>query len=738
MRLAALLCAALLSLVLLGCGGGSPSLPVVAANDTLLSEATGTLGVAGGTVRATDGTTLEAPAGALPGDRAITVRRLASPSQTGNPDNFAVDLTGVADATAPVTLTVPAPAGFTQAEMSGRLLDLTSGAPTPQAVTLNSAAGTVSTTITFGGRHARGLLDPFRFMLLMETSYTPQRTERVIRMPFYDQIGGSCWAANAKILLRALKPQPFSDSIGDVLKEVGVGDTDFGGDLTDFTNKLPPFLNNKTGVKAHMRGFLDMTHLKWRILRELDNNHPLIMRHNSLGHAFLIVGYQDNGETLILHDTKGKYPANPTEGGMYCPRSYTWLTGLAAASDVEHILWLDTPITAPATLQTLGLPSTAEVGGLDTEDTAAPRVAFEKPGVKAPVSQGRLHFKPSAPDAYEWYADGMPPGAVETISMDAVELVCALPVYNAAATAARVQVKVDVSCEGDVLATREGAVLDMPGVSAASDAGKAPTVVTLTIPMTELRKPALAKAGKQDIKITAGLYDGSGKRLDAWAVNATLGLGPQIRLIAPATQELGKTVVITGSGFGATRVGTPLKAAGRAIGNSYIQSWADTRIELRVPWDAPTTCDTTVTVDGLTSNSKTFTTTFPAFAAGNYELRAFFVQDPNGGTLSMRSMGMTVTAGGATTIGSYGFPITTAYGTGTIVTNNSRANWGDPVRTYEGFDCVVPVLWPSTQANYYGNFRVRYTGSGFTGTAVRPDGSTFPVAVDAMAPIAVN
>ena len=344
---------------------------------------------------------------------------------------------------------------------------------------------------------------------------------------------------------------------------------------------------------------------------------------------------------------------------------------------------------------------------------------------------------PSASKGYVW--TDFKQTDVDVITSKAENLVGEIPVWNASASAAQVKVRLqvnDVTDPTNVLVLRESNLLTLPGVIVGSDAGKKANLVTLTIPLTEVRKLTLAKDGRQPISISGMLYDSSGTMLDFWSVDANLNLGPEIKSITPSTQEMRKTVVVTGSGFGthdgSVNLPGKLLVAGQTVGRSGIVLWTDSQIEFTVPYGAPSNSDVTVTVVGMTSNLKNLVVTVPKYPSGNYELRQYStVVDPDSGESWWNwSVYMTVSADGTVQIGG-NIPITTLYGSGTVAPNTNRLAWNEAFYLYTGLKCIVPNWWcgPKGGACVLGNYDVTYTDDVFKGTAVRPDKSSFPVSI---------
>ena len=85
--------------------------------------------------------------------------------------------------------------------------------------------------------------------------------------------------------------------------------------------------------------------------------------------------------------------------------------------------------------------------------------------------------------------------------------------------------------------------------------------------------------------------------------------GPEISKLNPDTGQVGDSVKIKGSNFGALRGASTVTFNGTAV-TDYV-SWGETKIQVRVP-EGATTGPVVVTVDGEASSGVTFTVTGPA------------------------------------------------------------------------------------------------------------------------------
>ena len=84
---------------------------------------------------------------------------------------------------------------------------------------------------------------------------------------------------------------------------------------------------------------------------------------------------------------------------------------------------------------------------------------------------------------------------------------------------------------------------------------------------------------------------------------------PQVSGISPTSGNVGATVTVTGTGFGSPQ-GNLLRLLRERKGHDYT-SWSDTQVACKVPSGVSGSVNVTLTTDGGTSNSKSFTVVPP-------------------------------------------------------------------------------------------------------------------------------
>jgi len=77
--------------------------------------------------------------------------------------------------------------------------------------------------------------------------YTAKQDEKIIRMPYYEQIGGSCVSTSA---LMFLKFAGKDIELYDILRDLKANDSDFGLDEDHISYPLKDYLSKETGFTA--------------------------------------------------------------------------------------------------------------------------------------------------------------------------------------------------------------------------------------------------------------------------------------------------------------------------------------------------------------------------------------------------------------------------------------------------------------------------------------------------------
>ena len=587
------------------------------AMDVTADKASATIGQNGGEVDLKNGTKLVVPAGALNSNASLQVNQLSNPVDFGK-DTTAYDISGLNQATNPVTLTFPVTQGLTSDEVSVCAYNTTSQQASVVPYTYDAADNTVTVTIdpnTISSASYKprtslpilaSVLEPLfklfkpnysiserlRILFTPETTYTAESGQYVIPTPFYEQSGGSCWATDTLMLIRTYDTGDIIQrNLGEPLyacNEAGVSLADFGLDAYGFETALASYISGQTSATVEWRGYYNMDNLRSEILRQLDNSHPMIIHLPGIGHYALIIGYRDSGNTLIIQDSNGVALSadQPNLGGMYFVRTFDWIRsmegGINNLGGVNgsvvpvplQILWVDKAATFPGTLQTIDCPGAGEsyscsYGTLDFYKIN-PKVTVNN---KVPL--GYLQFDPSQLTGYSWF--GAQKTAINTISNTATNLELKMPVFNSARVGATVTEKTLIRSNTTQLDVETQDVT----LPAAQDNITVRVNVNQDIALDKIVNPALADAnGIEPLSIDVTLNQ-DGKVVDHFEVDANLSIIPNITSFTPGAITPGNTLGIYGDNFGDKQL-TKSRVTVNGV-NAQITGWMPDEIEIKLP-----------------------------------------------------------------------------------------------------------------------------------------------------------
>ena len=292
----------------------------------------------GGELTLSDGTKLTVPAGAFTTDTKVTLASTVNPPFSGV-DTTGVEITGLKNLKGEITLSVNIKKNLKDEELNVFGYDHNKDEKIDFNYTYEPNSGTVTVKISpsaYSQSNAQyhllsngtaetnaigqSYLDELSVYVGWVPYYTAKSSEKIIRTPYYAQIGGSCAVTSAQMLL---KKSDYDAELFNVLKDVKASDANFGLDAYQYANDLKDYLSAKTGYPVIHIVYFGIPHLKWRVLEELDKGHPVIL---NLGeHAVLVVGYTDNGDSLIIHDPQDVSTVNDENGTMYTVRSWDWI-----------------------------------------------------------------------------------------------------------------------------------------------------------------------------------------------------------------------------------------------------------------------------------------------------------------------------------------------------------------------------------------------------------------------------
>jgi hypothetical protein len=583
---------------------------VTIGEETVIYSETMQIGPAGGTITLGDGASMTVAPGALSVNTSLTFNKIGNERNFSGPYWLAYEVLGATEFL-PGSMSVPVPPDLKpDPDRIGvlRYNPETLNGDTPSfnydeqagIITITTPSSAQLSKVAFSGKAAvlgqtgSPWKEFCRTIVELGKKATPVggQPNQPIKMPFYEQVEGTCWAADAIMLSKAYTPYASREKeieIYDYMKCMGIGINE-GIGIVDFRSNLDDCFHNTTGVEVNASNWIFVDNLKDAMIKELDQGRPLILRYST--HTLLVTGYKTymHGIRYMtdfqVHDSKGTNPPNNNEGTMYTWRNFNdwFVKEFNPDSDLVMInSLLCSQKNAPhpnRALQTIGLPSHDIVGQLGF-------VYNNDHGARIKI---RLGFSENEPKGYAWYIVN---DKTVSIPYRAEELYLNLPVWNAdldQGVAVRLEVK--ILQPGNTTP----AYAHTEDITLGTD--KDPHWFNKNIPVCSFSK----STGSNNYTLQVKLYRGSVYQ-DGYAVDFTMEEGPFICSLSTYEGEAGTAVTITGRGFGATQGSSEVTFNG--VPAREIVSWSPTSIIARVPGGA-TNGNVAVAVEGKGSNGVPF------------------------------------------------------------------------------------------------------------------------------------
>lgn len=402
--------------------------PPPATGETVLTSTEATIGSKGGTLNLSDSSNVVIPAKALNADTKIKLSKIGKEKNFGDYNKYSYDITGLPEGTV-VTFNFACPkdkdpglvgvlnydpdAGIPNGIMPPFSYDADKGIIKVENYTLQKKLS--------GCKYRRWIVE-------WGDKPKPGELEILIPMPYYEQILGSCWAADATMLAKSYTPyfnREKEMEIKDFLKAMNI-ETDAGIKWQPFLKQFPYAFNTVSGgAGATAKTFIIMDNAVCEIVTQLAQGKPSILQMLNKGHAVLVVGYKVNLDKeckdweLILHDSQGINPPNSKEGTMYTNRKWSWILDGITTLDWLSVLYSDNPPHPDRTLQTVSLPSIEGSHNLQFE-------YLTDKGSKGTVN---LFWDYKAKDGYSWVMPNKDPFTYLPASTN--KLIMKLQLYNA-------------------------------------------------------------------------------------------------------------------------------------------------------------------------------------------------------------------------------------------------------------------------------------------------------------------
>jgi hypothetical protein len=417
----------------------------------------------------------------------------------------------------------------------------------------------------------------------------------VLRLPYYQQDGGNCWAACSIALMKAYQNNFAFDEIYEMCqvmnieKEAGVvwHDTDILGDKIKLA----------IGLEPEIHSWVFYENFKNFIVKQVDQGLPVMV--NMLTHQGNFIGYEienpgPNQEFyFIYHDPQAFYqdPPNPSDQIPYRKISLNALQNQYWNGTANFMLYnyfttlnLKVPTTNP-TMQTVHLPDADIVSGATYGFQEG--LEFDKNGL---IVEWVIwdYTKPSGLLFRDF--GGTIPRDFTTIVLRKV------PVWNMEETAA-VPVRIKTSLyrkDGNVFKEPPVLVKDETTSVAAKSKYNYKADLAVADFIDKLHSPDSMLALETEI------FSTTGTRLDAFDVS--FKYRPLwIRTLSPSSGQIGDWVTVSGVGFGPTMTSVTFDNAPAVS----VSVWNDSTIVAKVP-DGAAAGDVVVTVGSYKSNAKYF------------------------------------------------------------------------------------------------------------------------------------
>ncbi len=425
--------------------------------------------------------------------------------------------------------------------------------------------------------------------------YTPKSSEKIMKLPYYEQTGGSCASTCTQMLLKGYTNLNFL--LPEILSELKVSDNDFGINHSVIAGRLKDWISAITGFPVISIPQWNINNLRSRVLQELDKGHPVLIAYAckdsgkcTSGHVVLIIGYKNNGLELVIHDPSNISPPDNDDGTTYTIRDWNWIEK-RRTTDLQRyqILYINGPF-ASQNFATITLPGNDETGGMCNGDLS---FKVYNPNNKKYASQFLLQIKPSSNSAgtgLTWvdiknkdinnkYKN------IDIIPQEAEILNIKLYVYNSAFESKNLSLLTVIEHEDKVSLTVKN-LSDNKRVLNLQPAGfnkNSRVEYSYEYKVEDIRDLTLSdKDGKLDINIWAILKDGD-QILDFFKVKATINVLPKIKSIEPSTGKGGDIITIQGFSFGKNKSSKSKVMIGKR--EIEILSWSDKEIKVKLPED---------------------------------------------------------------------------------------------------------------------------------------------------------
>jgi len=524
------------------------------------------------------------------GNSHLTLRHIAAERYFDAPNRNAYDIV-----TEPLpdrmTIRFPGVAGRDSEHVGVFRYDLQTNEGSEQPFSYDPATGVITVVVTTTGSKERGSPAGItsgkgtRWVTEVDPLIAPTHDLVEIAMPYYQQDDRTCWAATTKMFAAAYNNGTMT-LVPDLLKSMN-SDLATGINHLKYWTSLPGLLGRVTGKTTSALWCWRSTPAREKLVDRLDKGIPVSMALNLPDHSVVVIGYKRTyGQGAIpTYEFKIHDPSDPKEMNIWHP--WSWFEARKPSMYSFQLIWPDVAPPVDLPQQTIGLPLA------NTGSVRAVRVGTNCDGDRRVDNVARFTFRSDAPSGYDFSAGS---GTwANPVPGDITDFGLELPMWNAAATDATLNIAIKLSREGSsTFEYYENLDTTIAAVSATHD-------LIRFLPLSGPRD----KSSATHYTLTIEMW-GSGRKLDFWSIAFDVAPAtPVIKSIDPCSGPWGTPVTVRGVHFGQSYDRDRCQVIFDRQPAITFTTWNDSTIVATVPQGA-TSGDMVVLVDGSVSNGRFF------------------------------------------------------------------------------------------------------------------------------------
>lgn len=532
----------------------------------VIASGSKTFSSGGGELTLSDGSKLIVPSGAFSNSSEVHLASFLNPMFTGV-GTYGCEITGIKNFKKEITFSTTIGENLSSNNINVFSYDFSSLKQNSLNFTYDSNSGIITVKINPNLYAQTGNV---KIYIVIVPSHTCENKETVLRVPYYAQIGNSSASTCAQMLIASAGNYQYE--LFNILKELGVSDKSFSINQNQYMNNLRLLLTKSLGYPVVHSAIFNIDQLKNKVLSVIDSGAPVLL---NLGQkTVLVVGYTDNGNSLVIHDPINVAPVTNYDGTMLTTRTWSWVKGV---SSQYFILYPLSPLSVKSSLS-VECPGKNESGNMAMGDMSFCILDSGKS-----VPQYRLQVKPTVANGYVWVDSSN--NTLKSIPSDADTLSLSIPVFSTST------VKQNVTMQVKILQNKGGG---SPGKEIVSDTQKiAFNVASFNtknmfvykheFKMEDMRDLSISdQDGVEHIIISVSLLSGSSV-IDSYSVFADVSVLPKVTAVTPKSGKVGDTITITGKCFGKNK---SAKSRVSINGDSMeIVSWSDNTVKVKLSKD---------------------------------------------------------------------------------------------------------------------------------------------------------